>query len=104
MTTPTPTELEKCVERIACDKALHCLYLAAEQSIVLDVQNKVYAYINKLESKIQQLVKDKERLDWMDKNRTNHIYDHFKFNPSLAASQKTWRTAIDAAREQERTK
>jgi len=43
------------------------------------------------------LVEDKERLDYMDKHRTVHIYEHFKFNPSTAASQKTWRTAITAA-------
>lgn len=40
---------------------------------------------------------DSRRLDWMDKRRTNHIYQHFQFHASNAASCLTWRVAIDTA-------
>lgn len=40
---------------------------------------------------------DKARLDWMDKNRTDHIYEHFEYNLSNACNEKTWRIAIDTA-------
>jgi len=59
--------------------------------------NKITAALSTTPEAAKELLRDKERLDWLDKNRTNHIYEHFKFNQSLAATQKTWRKAIDAA-------
>ena len=49
------------------------------------------------ELNLAALLEDKARLDWLDAKRASHIYDHFKFNPSTAASQKTWRDAITNA-------
>lgn len=48
----------------------------------------------------QKLMKDKERMDWLDK-RQAHIYTHFKYHQSTASLQPTWRQAIDSAIAQE---
>lgn len=56
----------------------------------------------KLQSENAELRKDREMLDWMDKNRLEHIYAHFKYHPTLAATQETWRKAITAAMQTEK--
>lgn len=52
---------------------------------------------DQLKSQLVELQADKEMLDWLDRNRVNHIYDHFKYHSSTAATEKTWRLAITAA-------
>lgn len=49
------------------------------------------------ELNLAELLKEKERLDWLDNHRTHYIYMTFKYHESLAATAKTWREAITAA-------
>jgi len=76
-----------------------CPVLGEKDGDVCDAQfaRSLELELNETKEQLTSLLRDKARLDWLDKNRSNHIYEHFKFNPSLAATQKKWRDAIDAA-------
>jgi len=81
----------------------HYIHPSAELRHALDQVSQLTSDLSSTKAKLQQLEteieglrRDRERLDWLDK-RTEHIYSHFKYHPSLAATQKTWRQAIDIA-------
>lgn len=42
-------------KRLACKKAIRCLYIAVEEPIASDVDNKVSAFVHQLETEITRL-------------------------------------------------
>lgn len=56
------------------------------------------------ELNLESLIEDSLLLDWMDKHRSHHVWQAFKYHPSCAAMKHDWRTAIRTAMQQEQEK
>ena len=93
--TPTPRTDAETMR----DEMEHCdtdIYIGPSTYIPADFARTLERELTAANQRIAELEKDKARLDWLDK-RTAHIYDHFKYHQSTAATQVTWRAAIDQA-------
>lgn len=61
ITTPT-NQLSESPELNECLKALHCLYIAVDESVAKSVNDKVRAYIDQLQSQLAKLKQEKDEL------------------------------------------